>query len=231
MRRPTPNRKPGAKHHEQTAFLPLALRAATPGRRTHDVRLWAPDATGAIAVEVEGHEPVIMEALGDASDDDAVRGWLQAEIGCATGALYRFRLGDGQLVPDPASRAQAHDIHDASVVTDPEAYIWRNRDWRGRPWREAVVYELHAGVLGGFAGVMAQLPALAALGVTAIELMPVADFPGERNWGYDGVLPYAPDASYGTPDELKALVDAAHDLGLMVLLDVVYNHFGLTEIT
>ena len=195
------------------------------GQRTM-FRLWAPDATGPIAVEVEGQEPVIMEALGDASDDDAVRGWLHAEIGCAAGALYRFRLADGQCVPDPASRAQAHDIHDASVVTDPEAYIWRNRDWRGRPWHEAVVYELHAGVLGGFAGVIAQLPALAALGVTAIELMPVADFPGERNWGYDGVLPYAPDASYGTPDELKALVDAAHDLGLMVLLDVVYNHFG-----
>ena len=98
--------------------------------------------------------------------------------------------------------------------------------WRGRPWRETVLYELHAGVLGGFRGVARELPRLAALGITAIELMPVNDFPGRRNWGYDGVLPYAPDAAYGTPDDLKALVDAAHDHGLMIFLDVVYNHFG-----
>ena len=96
----------------------------------------------------------------------------------------------------------------------------------GRPWHEAVVYELHPGAFGGFDGIRAQLPRLAALGVTAVELMPIADFPGQRNWGYDGVLPYAPDAAYGTPEALKALVDAAHGLGLMVMLDVVYNHFG-----
>src|SRR5690606_32170013 len=95
-----------------------------------------------------------------------------------------------------------------------------------RPWHEAVLYELHVGLLGGFAGVRRYLPNLADLGVTAIELMPIAEFPGSRNWGYDGVLPFAPDASYGSPDELKALVDDAHGLGLMVFLDVVYNHFG-----
>ena len=130
------------------------------------------------------------------------------------------------LVPDPASRAQADDVHDPSVVVDPRRYAWRNTAWRGRPWRETVLYELHAGILGGFRGVARELPRLAALGITAIELMPVNDFPGLRNWGYDGVLPYAPDAAYGTPDDLKALVDAAHDHGLMIFLDVVYNHFG-----
>ena len=117
-------------------------------------------------------------------------------------------------------------MHDPSVVVDPRRYAWRNTAWRGRPWRETVLYELHAGVLGGFRGVARELPRLAALGITAVELMPVNDFPGLRNWGYDGVLPYAPDAAYGTPDDLKALVDAAHDHGLMIFLDVVYNHFG-----
>ncbi|MGZ6176365.1 MAG: malto-oligosyltrehalose trehalohydrolase, partial [Candidatus Binataceae bacterium] len=98
--------------------------------------------------------------------------------------------------------------------------------WRGRPWSETVLYELHAGTLGGFAGVARELPRLAALGITAVELMPVNDFPGARNWGYDGVLPFAPDHAYGSPDDLKALVDAAHGHGLMIFLDVVYNHFG-----
>jgi malto-oligosyltrehalose trehalohydrolase/4-alpha-glucanotransferase len=189
-------------------------------------RLWAPDAAGEIALEVEGLAPVVMQAPSAGPDDDSSHGWLQAELDCAAGARYRFKLADGQRVPDPASRAQAHDIHDASIVTDPDAYVWRHPDWPGRPWHQAVVYELHVGLLGGFRAVADKLPELAALGVTALELMPVADFPGPRNWGYDGVLPYAPDASYGTPDDLKALVDAAHELGLMVLLDVVYNHFG-----
>nr|WP_020648869.1 malto-oligosyltrehalose trehalohydrolase [Solimonas variicoloris] len=117
-------------------------------------------------------------------------------------------------------------MHGASLVVDPRAYRWRHDGWRGRPWHETVLYELHAGCCGGYGGVAAQLPALAALGITAIELMPLAEFPGTRNWGYDGVLPYAPEASYGAPDALKALIDDAHGLGLMVFVDVVYNHFG-----
>ena len=192
-------------------------------------RLWAPDAGGQILLEVAGQPTVPMQAIAQHEDDhrtEAAPGWLHADVECAVGAHYRFVLPNGTRIPDPASRAQAHDIHDASVLTDPDAYLWRHPDWRGRPWHEAVIFELHVGLLGGFRGVIDQLPGLAALGITAIELMPVADFPGPRNWGYDGVLPYAPDASYGTPDELKALVDAAHGLGLMVLLDVVYNHFG-----
>jgi malto-oligosyltrehalose trehalohydrolase len=129
-------------------------------------------------------------------------------------------------VPDPASRAQADDVHGDTVVVDPSAYAWRNAGWRGRPWHETVLYELHCGVMGGVRGVQAALPRLAGLGITAVELMPINDVPGRRNWGYDGVLPFAPDTSYGTPDELKALVDAAHGHGLMIFLDVVYNHFG-----
>jgi maltooligosyltrehalose trehalohydrolase len=180
-------------------------------------RLWAPGQRE-VAVEIEGNARVAMRR--DTS------GWFEAEAACAAGARYRYRLGDGLAVPDPAARAQASDVHDASLIIDPRAYRWQHPGWRGRRWHETVLYEVHAGVLGGFPGVQALLPGLAELGVTAVELMPVNDFPGSRNWGYDGVLPFAPDAAYGTPDDLKALVDAAHGLGLMVFLDVVYNHFG-----
>ncbi|NEJ03744.1 alpha-amylase family glycosyl hydrolase, partial [Rhizobium ruizarguesonis] len=122
-------------------------------------------------------------------------------------------------VPDPAARAQWQDIAGPSLVVDPQRYQWQHADWQGRPWHETVLYELHVGALGGFKGVRGRLPELARLGITAIELMPVAEFPGARNWGYDGVLPFAPDASYGTPDDLKALIDTAHGLGIMVFLD------------
>ena len=179
--------------------------------------LWAP-AQESVNVVFEDGPALPMTRTPD--------GWFRAIATRGAGTRYRYRLADGVLVPDPASRAQANDVHDPSVVIDPKQYVWRNAAWQGRPWRETVLYELHAGVLGGFRGVAQQLPRLAALGITAVELMPINDFPGERNWGYDGVLPYAPDAAYGTPEELKALVDAAHDLGIMIFLDVVYNHFG-----
>lgn len=180
-------------------------------------RFWAPAQTH-VNVEVDGVLPVPMRAVGD--------GWFEAELSCEPGARYFYRLANGLAVPDPASRAQADDVHGPSLVIDPRDYEWRHAGWRGRPWHETVLYELHVGAFGGFAGVQAALPILADLGVTAVELMPINDFPGERNWGYDGVLPFAPDRSYGTPDELKALVDAAHGIGLMMFLDVVYNHFG-----
>jgi len=180
-------------------------------------RLWAPD-QDAVAVAIESGPDLPMQRRPD--------GWFEAMRPGAVGLFYRFRLGEGTLVPDPASRGQADDVHGPSVVIDPRAYRWRNPAWRGRPWQETVIYELHAGVFGGFQGVRQQLPRLRELGVTAVELMPVSDFPGGRNWGYDGVLPFAPDAAYGTPDDLKALIDAAHGLGLMMFLDVVYNHFG-----
>jgi malto-oligosyltrehalose trehalohydrolase len=157
-------------------------------------------------------------------------GWHELTTARAgPGSRYRFELPDGLLVPDPASRHQPEDVHGPSEVIDPAGYEWQQRDWRGRPWHEAVLYELHIGAFtpeGTFRAAIGRLDHLVRLGVTAIEIMPVADFPGRRNWGYDGVLPYAPDASYGRPDDLKALVDAAHARKMMVLLDVVYNHFG-----
>src|SRR5947209_11607524 len=179
-------------------------------------RLWAP-AQRDVSVEIDG-KIWPMRPLPD--------GWFEAEVKCGAGARYRYRLHDGLAVPDPASRAQADDVHGPSLVVDPRAYRWRNAAWRGRRWEETVLYELHAGLLGGFAGVQHELQRLADLGITAVELMPINDFPGSRNWGYDGVLPFAPDRAYGSPDDLKALVDAAHDHGLMIFLDVVYNHFG-----
>jgi malto-oligosyltrehalose trehalohydrolase len=186
-------------------------------------RLWAPDRR-AVSVERDDGTLFAMTALDG--------GWFECIAPCDAGTAYRYRLqsepdSPGMSVPDPASRQQrGGDVHGFSVVADPHAYHWQHPRWRGRPWHETVIYELHVGVMGGFAGVQRALPALAALGITAVELMPVAQFPGRRNWGYDGVLPYAPAAAYGTPEELKALIDAAHGLGLMVFLDVVYNHFG-----
>ena len=197
--------------------MSIRFGANPAGNGQTEFRLWAP-AQETVSVAVEDGPILPMTRSPD--------GWFTAIAPCPDGTRYRYRLADGMLVPDPASRAQADDVHDPSVVVDPRRYAWRNTAWRGRPWRETVLYELHAGILGGFRGVARELPRLAALGITAIELMPVNDFPGQRNWGYDGVLPYAPDAAYGTPDDLKALVDAAHDHGLMIFLDVVYNHFG-----
>lgn len=180
-------------------------------------RLWAPDRPE-VTLEIDGGQAIAMTR-----DED---GWFSAEASVGAGARYRFRLDADLAVPDPAARGQAGGVHGWSVVVDPDAYRWTTSDWVGRPWEEAVIEEVHAGILGGFAGVAERLPALADLGVTAIELMPVNAFGGTRNWGYDGVLPYAPAEAYGSPEELKALVDRAHALGLMVFLDVVYNHFG-----
>ena len=194
---------------------PLPFGAELDGP-TARFRIWAPSADG-LSLELGGeHHPMQAEQGG----------WHSATIATSAGAEYRYTLPDGMGFPDPAARAQAGDVHDPSLVVDPKAYAWQHGTWMGRPWHEAVVYELHPGAFGGFDGIRAQLPRLAALGVTAVELMPIADFPGAHNWGYDGVLPYAPDAAYGTPEQLKALVDAAHGFGLMIMLDVVYNHFG-----
>jgi maltooligosyltrehalose trehalohydrolase len=179
-------------------------------------RFWAP-AARYVLLNLEGMPDVRMNSVEG--------GWYHVEAPCGPGMRYRFRVGD-TAVPDPASRMQADDVHGPSVVTDPNDYEWQCTEWRGLPWEEAILYEVHPGLLGGFAGIQKQLTRIADLGITAIELMPIADFPGQRNWGYDGVLPFAPDRAYGTPDELKALIDAAHSGGLMVFLDVVYNHFG-----
>jgi maltooligosyltrehalose trehalohydrolase len=185
-------------------------------------RVWAPDhASIGLALEgVPAPLPLEREAGGwHGLVTDAAR----------AGSRYRFVLPDGLRVPDPASRHQPEDVHGPSEVIDPTAHAWRDGDWGGRPWHEAVLYELHIGTFtpaGTFRSAIERLDHLAALGVTALQIMPVADFPGRRNWGYDGVLPFAPDAAYGRPEDFKALIEAAHARGLMVLLDVVYNHFG-----
>ncbi len=185
-------------------------------------RLWAPS-HAEIGLELDGAEaPVAMRRSED--------GWHELVTPQArAGTRYRFVLPDGLRVPDPASRFQPQDVHGPSEVVDPAAHVWTDVGWAGRPWEEAVVYELHIGAFtpeGTFRAAIGKLDHLVALGITAIEIMPIAEFPGARNWGYDGVLPYAPDASYGRPEDFKAFVQAAHERGLMVLLDVVYNHFG-----
>ncbi len=180
-------------------------------------RLWAPDRE-AVMLEIEGSEPHSM-----AGEDD---GWFAVEIEAVPGARYRFRVDENVAVADPASRQQRGGVHGWSVLSDPAAYVWRSSGWAGRPWEETVIEEIHAGLLGGFGGVAERLPEIADLGITAIELMPIGASGGVRNWGYDGVLPYAVTESYGSPDDLKALVDRAHECGLMVFLDVVYNHLG-----
>jgi len=184
-------------------------------------RLWAPTAKS-VALEIEGGPKTTLQRQGD--------GWYELVTDAArAGSRYRYGI-DGELaVPDPASRFNPDDVHGPSVVVDPHEFQWDEGNWRGRPWHEAVVYELHVGTFspeGTFAGVERKLDHLAELGITVIELMPIADFPGKRGWGYDGVLLFAPEASYGTPNELKSLVAAAHRRGISVMLDVVYNHFG-----
>jgi maltooligosyltrehalose trehalohydrolase len=182
-------------------------------------RLWAPAAE---RVDVLLDKP---HALRPSSD-----GWFSAEVaGVKPGALYKFRIDDQIDVPDPASAFQPQDVAGPSEVIDQDNYRWRASDWRGRRWQDAVVVETHVGTFtpgGTYRAMIDRLDDLVATGFTALELMPLADFAGSRNWGYDGVLWYAPDSAYGRPEDLKTLVDEAHLRGLMVFLDVVYNHFG-----
>ncbi|OGW60095.1 MAG: malto-oligosyltrehalose trehalohydrolase [Nitrospirae bacterium RBG_16_64_22] len=186
--------------------------------------LWAPAAREVDLCIEDDREPVFVRM------ERAPGGWFRLTTGLArAGSLYRYRIDGEKRVPDPASRCNPADVHGPSLVVDPRAFAWSDAGWTGRPWEEAVIYELHVGTFtpeGTFGGVKERLGYLADLGVTALQLMPVADFPGRRNWGYDGVLPFAPDGSYGTPEALKEMIQAAHGAGLMVFLDVVYNHFG-----
>jgi maltooligosyltrehalose trehalohydrolase len=186
-------------------------------------RLWAPAAKSvALSLENVNTRPLPLTPTG--------QGWFELTTSQArAGSLYRFDIDGKIMVPDPASRFQPHDVHGPSEVIDPAAFGWTDDHWRGRPWEEAVIYELHVGTFtpeGTLRSVEQKLDYLRDLGITAIELMPLSDFPGARNWGYDGVLPFAPDSSYGLPEDLKRLIDSAHAKGLMVFLDVVYNHFG-----
>jgi len=181
-------------------------------------RLWAPDAEQ-VRLALPEVEPVAMTAAGE--------GFFEAMVpGSRAGQRYRFLIGD-QPVPDPASRRQEGDIAGWSLVR--AALPPMRQAAPPRPWHEVVLAELHVGTAtpeGNFEALIAKLDHFVDCGITAIELMPVADFPGRRNWGYDGVLPFAPEEAYGPPAALRVLVDAAHERGLGILLDVVYNHFG-----
>jgi maltooligosyltrehalose trehalohydrolase len=182
-------------------------------------RLWAPSAKRADLL-LESLRPMVR------GND----GWFSLDVATAkAGTRYKFRI-DGEVdVPDPASSFQPEDVFGPSEVIDHGAYKWRAQDWRGRPWEETVLIETHAGTFtqdGTYREMIEKLDHLVKTGITALELMPLADFAGSRGWGYDGVLWYAPDSAYGRPEDLKALIDEAHLRGLTVFLDVVYNHFG-----
>jgi maltooligosyltrehalose trehalohydrolase len=201
--------------------MPFGARPLPGGGATF--RLWAPAAQRAELALEGAATPELHPAEADAA------GWWECHVPHAgAGSLYRWRIDGKLLVPDPASRQNPEGPHGPSAVVDPLQFDWDN-NWSGRPWQETVLYELHVGTFtpeGTFNAAAERLQSLADIGITAIELMPVASFSGRFGWGYDGVLPYAPHPAYGTPDELKHFIQQAHRLGLMVFLDVVYNHFG-----
>ncbi|MGH8299291.1 MAG: malto-oligosyltrehalose trehalohydrolase [Steroidobacteraceae bacterium] len=201
--------------------MPFGARLLPDGRVR--LRLWAPAASRVdVVLDSSSRLSLPLERGAD--------GWFELITRDAhAGSRYRYRIDGETLVPDPASRRNPEGVHGPSEVLDPEAFEWTDEAWRARPWRECVIYELHVGTFtpeGTFAGAARKLEHLQRLGVTAIELMPVAEFPGARGWGYDGVLPYAPASAYGSPEDLKSFVCAAHAHGIAVMLDVVYNHFG-----
>ena len=182
-------------------------------------------------VWAEGQQQLTLRlAERDLSMTAVGNGWFQIDVpGVTHGTEYQFVLQDGMAVPDPASRAQKGDVNGPSVVIDPGRYQPINPDWAGRPWEETVIYELHIGTFtpqGTFRAAIDKLPYLAELGITQLEVMPVSQFGGSRGWGYDGVLLYAPHSAYGTPEDFHAFIDAAHGLGLSVVLDIVLNRFG-----
>jgi malto-oligosyltrehalose trehalohydrolase len=185
-------------------------------------RLWAPAARKVELCLTDSNQRFAMNRLDG--------GWFESNSDASRpGSKYKFRINEAQEVPDPASRFQPEDVHGPSQVIRPTSFEWRDSAWRGRRWEEAVIYELHVGTFtpaGTFSAARERLDYLVDVGITAVEIMPVADFPGKRNWGYDGVFLFAPDSNYGRPEDLKDLIQSAHDRGLMVLLDVVYNHFG-----
>ncbi|HVE55111.1 MAG TPA: alpha-amylase family glycosyl hydrolase, partial [Ramlibacter sp.] len=204
-------------HHE----MPFGARLQDGGGALF--RLWAPAAKQVELALETGAAPQLHAAGTDAG------GWWECRVPeAAAGTLYRWKIDGDLAVPDPASRYNPEGPHGPSCLVDPRQFEW-DADGRGRPWHETVLYELHVGTFtpqGTYTAAAARLQDLVDLGVTAVELMPVANFAGRFGWGYDGVLPYAPHHAYGTPDELKAFIQQAHRLGLMVFLDVVYNHFG-----
>ncbi len=210
--------------------LDVALLGALPCAEGTRLRVWAP-AAAHVSVEWTppdarpgGPAPRLVDLV---PEGDGYHSGMAPGIG--PGTRYGYRLDDGQARPDPCSRYQPEGPHGPSMVVNPQAYAWQDGDWPGVTPHGQVIYELHIGTFtpeGTFAAAIGQLAELKALGVTMLELMPVAECPGRFNWGYDGVQLYAPYHVYGTPDDFRRFVDAAHGLGLAVILDVVYNHLG-----
>jgi maltooligosyltrehalose trehalohydrolase len=185
-----------------------------------EFRVWAPD-TGVLSLQIEQRSPLPMEREGE--DFELIVADARA------GDLYSFAFADGRARPDPVSRSQPYGVHGPSQIVDPDAFAWSDERWKGSALSELILYELHVGTFtpeGTFAAAIAKLEHLKELGVTAVELMPVGEFPGARNWGYDQVDLYAPHSRYGGPAGLKNFVNACHRNGLAVVLDVVYNHVG-----
>ncbi len=219
--------------------MPFGAETGFQGTR---FRLWAPTvADGGGGVDLCLTDPTLGPDGVQGPGQDRLlpmtplgNGWFERVAGdVREGQLYRFQVPDGGggtlRVPDPASRFQPFGVHGPSEVIAPDAFSWTDTGWSGRPWEEAVLYELHVGTFterGTYQGVLDKLDHLVDLGVTALELMPLAACPGSRDWGYDGVGLFAPTCAYGRPDQLKYLIDSAHRRDLMVFLDVVYNHFG-----
>jgi len=203
-------------------LLPQGAELASEGVR---YRVWAPAARRVEAVVWSGDGAAREVGLAL----DASRYWRGVDPAGKAGDLFKYRLEGKAEYPDPASRYQPEGVHGRSMVIDPALYRWRDGQWKAPSLRDLVIYELHIGTFtpeGTFRAAIDKLPHVRALGATAIEIMPVGDFAGDRNWGYDGVCIYAPARCYGRPDDLRALVDAAHGEGLAVILDVVYNHLG-----
>jgi maltooligosyltrehalose trehalohydrolase len=192
------------------------------GRGVH-FRVWAPRRQWVEVIFDDGREPVQLKAEGNGYHSGFAEG-------LTAGALYRFRLdGSQQAYPDPVSRFQPQGVHGPSQVVDPASFRWTDDAWPGVAPDGQVLYELHVGTFtpeGTWSAAMRELPALAEVGVTCVEMMPVCDFAGRFGWGYDGVDLFAPTHLYGTPDDLRAFIDRAHALGIGVILDVVYNHLG-----
>lgn len=197
----------------------------TPGHICSDgsctFTVWAPE-KDSVKLQIEGGEQLSMEKTAD--------GYFTATILAGPGTRYGYRIDDDDtILPDPASHFQPEGVHGLSEVVDHGSFDWHDEGWNGVAQKDLVLYEIHIGTFTGegtFEAAIAKLDALVELGITAVEIMPVSQFAGDRNWGYDGVFPYAVQNSYGGPSGLKAFVNAAHQKGLAVILDVVYNHFG-----
>lgn len=188
-------------------------------------RTWSQHrAAAAVILDQAGTEIRVIELT---SENEGYFSGL--DVDGAAGDLYKYRLGGGDKWPDPVSRYQPVGVHGPSMVVDPTTFRWSDQTWNPPAYSELIIYELHVGTFtteGTFRSAIERLEHLVGLGVTAVELMPLGDFPGDRNWGYDGVMLYAPARAFGAPDDLRALVDAAHALGLAMILDVIYNHLG-----